>query len=175
MAIEGDAELQESVCSSLAEMVDCAQDKAKSFSEPIVMMFLEVCGSCRGKCLLALLDMISLLVCVCSDQFQNEEAIGMIMNPLIGKWNEIPENDKILAPLLRSLLEITKAVKIWMEPYIHIIIQRCLKIILGVYDCLINDENKQEYDVEFAVQSLLLLTETFKSWSDGKSFSHQFL
>lgn len=168
---ESDHELQDASCTAITEMVDCAGESIGCCLETILETHKEVCPVYQGNCLLALLDMIGLLVKACSSAMQDDLAIEMVIIPLTNKWNEIPDNDKIIGPLFKCFEYITEVIGSKIDPYANIIVERCLRIIVKVIECIVHDDGKHEYDIEFAIKSFELLTAIFKKWSDGKNGS----
>lgn len=51
------------------------------------------------------------------------------MNPLIAKWNSLPDNNLNLLPLLECLTSIAMALGPSFQPYAFPIFHRCLKLI----------------------------------------------
>lgn len=164
---EKNTDLQDSACTAVSELIECAGDNISSGISIILETHKEVCPHYYGNSLLALLDMLGLLVKTCDTCMQDNEAIEMLITPLTNKWNEINDNDKIIGPLFKCFEYITDVIGNKIDPYANTIVERCLRIIASIVESIIHEDNKNEYDIEFAIKAFELLTAIIKKWSDN--------
>ncbi|CAI2383216.1 unnamed protein product [Moneuplotes crassus] len=168
---DSDPELCESACCSLSDILEYAGEKLAPSIGIIAMTYSQICSTYSGRCLMALLDVVGLFVEIFAEQLRDPQAMELIITPLITKLNELSENDKILIPVLKCVKEVVKVFGNMLDTAFVDIIQKCLKIISQVTNCLTIEGNTQEYDVNFAIEAFPLLTEVFKNWENISSIA----
>lgn len=130
------------------------------------MTYNEICSSYSGKCLHALLDVVGLFVEIFSADLQEEKIIEVVSTPLVQKYVEISENDKMIIPIVKCIKEVMKVFGPAMANFFPLIFEKSLKIVADVLDCLEHQGVTQEY---YAIEALHLLTDVFKNWQRGKA------
>ena len=88
------------------------------------MTYSQICHSYNGKCLMALLDVVGLLVDVCSDQLTDPKAVEIISTPLLNKLTALDYNDKMIFPVLKCMIEVVKALGRLLSPVTNVITQK---------------------------------------------------
>lgn len=170
-----EAEIQEASWTAAAELVECFEqdDEDKlSLVEPIVGTFQEVLPYYQGAWLMTLLDLGSLVAKRFRKQIYGDNAVEIILKPILEKWSEIGDNDKIWWVIMQSLKDVIEVLKDKANFYITGILEKSLKIINAVWKWIDNDDGKQDFEVEFANRAFLLLTEWLKHWSNSKFYSN---
>jgi len=160
-------EVQEASWSAAIELVACLDYEKSEWIQPVIQAYQNVIGYYKGNSLVTLLEMISLLAKTFKDDMYNDNAVEAVVTPLVSRWNEIVDNDKVNNLILRALIDIIGSVRDKINWQLSYIFGRCLRIVNSVHDSVTNEDNTQDFDVEFAVNSFALLTQLLKYWNEG--------
>lgn len=76
-----------------------------------------------------LYDAIGTLADGVGGELQSPDHTNVIMPPLITKWQQIPDWDRDLFPLLECLTSIAQALGPFFSPFAEPVVQRCLNLI----------------------------------------------
>jgi len=77
----------------------------------VIQAYQNVIGYYKGNSLVTLLEMISLLAKTFKDDMYNDNAVEAVVTPLVSRWNEIVDNDKVNNLILRALIDIIGSVR----------------------------------------------------------------
>ena len=76
-----------------------------------------------------LYDAIGTLADSVGPHLNKPEYIGMLMPPLIAKWNQLEDQDKDLFPLLECLSSVATAFQSGFLPYAEPVYNRCVSLV----------------------------------------------
>mmetsp|Transcript_9429 Transcript_9429/g.21924 ORF Transcript_9429/g.21924 Transcript_9429/m.21924 type:complete len:365 (-) Transcript_9429:531-1625(-) len=83
----------------------------------------------QAKNLLILYDAIGTLADAVGTALCKPEFVQVLMPPLIGKWNELSDDDRALFPLLECLTSIAQALGMGFRDFAEPVFARCLRLI----------------------------------------------
>ncbi len=100
MVMDKNKRVQESACSALAVFEEEAREALTPYLEPILKTLVSAFAIYQSKNLLILYDAIATLADSVQDGINQPQLLSLLMAPLIEKWNQIPDQDTGLFPLL---------------------------------------------------------------------------
>lgn len=119
--------VQESACSSVAQFIDSAD---QSLIQPISSQLIEMFRNCfvlyKKKNMVILYDAVQTLV----ERVELEPAqISALLEPLVHKWEILPDDDKELWPLMECLSSVAASMGEGFAPFAVQVYQRSVRIL----------------------------------------------
>jgi len=127
--LDRNKKVQEAACSAFATLEEEAQSELVPYLGPILQNLMFAFQKYQAKNLLILYDAIGTLADAVSHELGRPEYVAVLMPPLIKKWNELPDNDKNLFPLLECLTSVAQALSLNFREFAEPVYQRCIKLI----------------------------------------------
>ncbi|GBG76318.1 hypothetical protein CBR_g22065 [Chara braunii] len=157
--LDGNKWVQEAACSAFATLEEDASDHLAPRLEQILRHLMFAFDKYQRKNLRILYDAIGTLADAVQGELNEPQYLEILMPPLIAKWQQLPDSDKDLFPLLECLTSIAQALGQGFAQYAEPVFQRCVNLI-RVHLLAKTDEARAgiKYDKEFIVCSLDLLS-----------------
>jgi len=161
--LDNNKRVQEAACSAFATLEEETRENLVPYLDGILGNLMFAFKKYQAKNLLILYDAIATLADSVGAVLNNPTYISILMPPLIQKWNEIPNNDHNLCPLLECLTSIAIAIGPGFAPFAEHIFFRSLKL---VETALIAQQQQQQQihqnrdipEKEFVVYALDLVS-----------------
>lgn len=158
--VDTNKKVQEAACSAFATLEEEAQSDLVPFLNPILRCLMTAYEKYQAKNLLILYDALGTLADSVGSELNNNEFIGILMPPLILRWNSLADEDRNLLPLLECLTSIASALGTGFQNFALPVYQRCVKI---VQQTLVSEamarQNQGDYpDKEFMICALDLIS-----------------
>ncbi|CEG70444.1 hypothetical protein RMATCC62417_06342 [Rhizopus microsporus] len=154
--------VQESACTAFTILEENASNRLRPYIYSILTHTNKAFTLYRRKNRLILYDALGTLADSVGHALNNPTYIGLLMPPLITKWNELADNDTDLFPLLECLSNITAALGSGFKPFVEPVLSRCVQLISST---LQQQAYADEYpdkisppNVEFLIAALDLLS-----------------
>jgi len=150
--------VQEAACSSLATLEEEAQLALAPYLEPILNSLLFAFSKYQAKNLLILYDAIGTLADAVGGELAQPQYVGVLMPPLVARWESLRDDDKGLFPLLECFTSIAQALSLAFQPYAAAVFARCLRLMQA---SLLADQQSGAIDPpdkEFVVCALDLIS-----------------
>ncbi|MCD7466207.1 Transportin-1 [Datura stramonium] len=156
----------ESCCSAFATLEEEAAEELAPCLEIILQHLMCAFGKYQRRNLRIVYDAIGTLADAVGGELNQPKYLEILMPPLIAKWQQLPNSDKDLFPLLECFTSIAQALGTGFAQFIAPLFQRCITIIqsqqlASLYLHFYGDFPFQaglQYDREFIVCSLDLLS-----------------
>ncbi|KAJ3148566.1 hypothetical protein HDU89_004663 [Geranomyces variabilis] len=158
--LDNNKRVQEAACSALATVEEDAADHLEPYLETIISTLATAFGQYQDKNLLILYDAVGTLADAVGPRLREDRYIQMLMNPLLFKWQHIPDMDRGIFPLFECMSSVASALGPQFAPYAAEVWQRCLRIIQITLQYYANPppQAHEEPDKDFVVVSLDLLS-----------------
>ncbi|KAG0742794.1 hypothetical protein G6F57_010403 [Rhizopus arrhizus] len=153
--------VQEAACSSLSLLEEEATMELVPYLLPILTTLSSAFEMYQHRNLLLLYDTVGTLADVVGEALNNQQFIDLIMPPLIRKWQEIPDDNTDLFPLLECLSSITTALGKGFKPFAEPVYRRCVMLVLKTLEecqAFAMDPSLDEPDKDFMIVALDLLS-----------------
>ncbi|KAI9202172.1 armadillo-type protein [Polychytrium aggregatum] len=161
MVLDKNKRVQESGCSAFATLEEEAGDYLIPHLDIILQTLTHAFQLYQKKNLLILYDAVGTLADSVGAALSNERYAGVIMQPLIAKWDTINDDDRDIFPLLECLSSVAVALGGSFGPFSPPVWQRCLNIIstnLHRLQLAAHDPSQIEVNKDFIIVSLDLLS-----------------
>eukprot|EP01103_Thecamoeba_quadrilineata_P003547 TRINITY_DN1330_c0_g1_i2.p1 TRINITY_DN1330_c0_g1~~TRINITY_DN1330_c0_g1_i2.p1 ORF type:complete len:642 (+),score=180.61 TRINITY_DN1330_c0_g1_i2:981-2906(+) len=127
--VDSNKRVQEAACSAFSTLEEAACD-ALSPHLPLILKTLSLAfQKYQTKNLIILYDVVGTLAESVGSGLQEGDNVETLLAPLIKKWNDLPDDDPTLSPLLECLTSVTIAVGPAFLPYAPPVIARCQRIL----------------------------------------------
>lgn len=164
--LDPNKKVQEAACSAFATLEEEAQYELVPFLTPILQTLVSAFSTYQAKNLLILYDAIATLADSVGSELNKPELVGILLPPLIARWNALTDSDRNLFPLLECLTSIATALEVGFQPYAQPVFERCVKLIeITVVQLAAfrnappeQQENMEAPDKEFIVCALDLIS-----------------
>lgn len=138
-ALDRNKKVQVAGCSAVATFTD----EARSMLTPYLGQILEQFAMCfrryQKKSLLFLYDAVSTLVKYCGAEIsENTAYMETLLTPLIGKWEQLTDDDNALWPLFECMSAVASYLGQSFAPYAQPVFERCARLL---HSCLVQDQN----------------------------------
>ena len=127
--LDTNKKVQEAACSAFATMEEEAQLELVPYLSTILRCLMTAYDKYQARNLLILYDAIGTLADSVGDELNNNELVGILMPPLIMRWNNLSDEDRNLLPLLECLTSIATALSTGFQPFAQGVYQRCVRLI----------------------------------------------
>lgn len=121
--------VQHSACSALSVL----EEELMAEVTPYIGNIAECMSKCflfyRERNLMVLYDAVSTLAETTGEGLNKPQYLELLLPPLIQKWNEIPDNDRQLLPLLECLSAVATAVGPSFGQFATPVFTRCVRLI----------------------------------------------
>ena len=158
--LDDNKRVQEAACSAFATIEEEACTDLVPFLHDIIHTLVCAFTKYQHKNLLILYDAIGTLAESVGPYLNIQEYIGMLMPPLIEKWNSLGDKDKDLFPLLECLSSLAIALQLGFLPYADPVFKRCVRLI----ECNLEQKESSVEDIvgttdkDFLIVALDLLS-----------------
>ncbi|CAI8013786.1 Transportin-1 [Geodia barretti] len=160
--LDSNKRVQEAACSAFATLEEEACTELVPYLAEILQVLMSAFSKYQAKNLLILYDAIGTLADSVGNHLNKAEFIQLLMPPLIGKWNELKDEDKDLFPLLECLSSVATALQSGFLPYCEPVFQRCVGLVAHTLHqtqvAIANPELCAPPDKEFMIVALDLLS-----------------
>lgn len=151
--------VQEAACSAFATLEEEAAEELAPRLEIILQHLMMAFGKYQRRNLRIVYDAIGTLADAVGFELNQPVYLDILMPPLIAKWQQLPNSDKDLFPLLECFTSIAQALGAGFTQFAQPVFQRCINIIqtqqLAKVDSVAAGA---QYDKEFVVCCLDLLS-----------------
>ncbi|XP_054718552.1 transportin-1-like isoform X2 [Uloborus diversus] len=160
--LDANKRVQEAACSAFATLEEEACTELVPYLAFILETLVFAFSKYQHKNLLILYDAIGTLADSVGHHLNKQEYIGMLMPPLIEKWNYLKDDDKDLFPLLECLSSVATALQSGFLPYCEPVFRRCLSLVEQTLNqTMANVSNPEQFeapDKDFMIVALDLLS-----------------
>ena len=105
MVLDKNKRVQEAGCGAFASMEEVARSDLHPYLEHILRVYTQAFQLYQKKNLLILYDAVGTLAESVGEALNQPTLIDILMPPLIARWNELPDEDAGLFPLLEVFLK----------------------------------------------------------------------
>lgn len=98
--LDNNKRVQEAGCSAFATLEEEAGSRLQPFLEPIIRNLVFAFSKYQQKNLLILYDAIGTLADSVGEGLNDAGLVGLLMPPMIEKWNALGDDDEAIIPLL---------------------------------------------------------------------------
>jgi transportin-1 len=163
--------VQEAACSAFATFEEEAANELIPYLPNILMTLVEAFNRYQAKNLLILYDAIGTLADSVRAKLGEPPYAEMLMKPLLGKCQQIRDDDRELFPLLECISSIANALGPMFIPYAEPVFLRCISLINNTLQQVVleqsnlsanphlNGTSGNETDKDFLVVALDLISE----------------
>ncbi|CAK9221083.1 unnamed protein product [Sphagnum troendelagicum] len=157
--LDSNKRVQEAACSAFATLEEEAAEELAPRLELILQHLMYAFGKYQRRNLRILYDAIGTLADAVGNELNNTKYLEILMPPLIAKWQQLPDSDKDLFPLLECFTSIAQALGPGFTQYAEPVFVRCINLI-RTHEVAKADPGRAgvTYDKEFIVCSLDLLS-----------------
>ncbi|KAL5788948.1 hypothetical protein ACOSP7_005897 [Xanthoceras sorbifolium] len=160
--------VQEAACSAFATLEEEAAEELAPRLEIILQHLMCAFGKYQRRNLRIVYDAIGTLADAVGDALNQPACLEILMPPLIAKWQQLPNSDKDLFPLLECFTSIAQALGSGFAQFAQPVFQRCIDIIQNQQLAKVNPVSAGvQYDKEFIVCSLDLLSGLVEGLGSG--------
>lgn len=157
--LDDNKRVQEAACSAFATLEEEAAEELAPCLEIILQHLMCAFGKYQRRNLRIVYDAIGTLADAVGGELNQPKYLEILMPPLIGKWQQLPNSDKDLFPLLECFTSIAQALGAGFAQFAQPVFQRCITIIQSQQLAKIDPVSAGlQYDREFIVCSLDLLS-----------------
>ncbi|OVA15964.1 HEAT [Macleaya cordata] len=151
--------VQEAACSAFATLEEEAAEELAPRLEIILQHLLCAFGKYQKRNLRIVYDAIGTLADAVGGELNQPQYLDILMPPLIAKWQQLPNSDKDLFPLLECFTSIAQALGPGFYQFAEPVFQRCINLIRTQQLAKVDPSSAGvQYDKEFIVCSLDLLS-----------------
>ncbi|KAI3914033.1 hypothetical protein MKW98_010845 [Papaver atlanticum] len=151
--------VQEAACSAFATLEEEAAEALVPRLEIILQHLLCAFGKYQKRNLRIVYDAIGTLADAVGGELNQLQYLNILMPPLIAKWEQLPNSDKDLFPLLECFTSIAQALGPGFYQFAEPVFKRCLNLIQTQLLAKVDPSSAGvQYDREFIVCSLDLLS-----------------
>ncbi|KAG8926580.1 hypothetical protein FRC01_008665 [Tulasnella sp. 417] len=161
MVLDTNKRVQEAGCSAFATLEEDAGSRLAPYLEPILRNLMYAFEKYQQKNLLILYDALGTLADAVGNELENPMFVGILMPPLIKRWETLADDDDDLIPLLECLSSITMATGHGFGPYAEPVFNRCVQIVhhsLLAWEEYHRNPELDEPDRPFLIVSLDLMS-----------------
>lgn len=157
--LDSNKRVQEAACSAFATLEEEAAEDLAPRLEPILQHLMYAFGIYQRRNLRILYDAIGTLADAVGSELNDPKYLEILMHPLISKWQQLPDTDRDLFPLLECFTSIAQALGPGFTQYAEPVFLRCINLI-RTHQVAKTDPQRAgvNYDKEFIVCSLDLLS-----------------
>ncbi|OAE34574.1 hypothetical protein AXG93_1487s1200 [Marchantia polymorpha subsp. ruderalis] len=157
--LDSNKRVQEAACSAFATLEEEAAEELAPRLELILQHLMFAFGKYQRRNLRILYDAIGTLADAVGSELNEVKYLEILMPPLINKWQQLPDSDKDLFPLLECFTSIAQALGSGFSLYAEPVFVRCINLI-RTQEVAKADPGRAgvAYDKEFIVCSLDLLS-----------------
>ncbi|CAN4107326.1 unnamed protein product [Withania somnifera] len=157
--LDDNKRVQEAACSAFATLEEEAAEELAPCLEIILQHLMCAFGKYQRRNLRIVYDAIGTLADAVGGELNQPKYLEILMPPLIGKWQQLPNSDKDLFPLLECFTSIAQALGAGFAQFAQPVFQRCVTIIQSQQLAKVDPTLAGlQYDREFIVCSLDLLS-----------------
>ncbi|KAJ8530306.1 hypothetical protein K7X08_037141 [Anisodus acutangulus] len=157
--LDDNKRVQEAACSAFATLEEEAAEELAPCLEIILQHLMCAFGKYQRRNLRIVYDAIGTLADAVGGELNQPKYLEILMPPLIGKWQQLPNSDKDLFPLLECFTSIAEALGTGFAQFAQPVFQRCITIIQSQQLAKVDPVSAGlQYDREFIVCSLDLLS-----------------
>nr|XP_016457808.1 PREDICTED: transportin-1-like [Nicotiana tabacum] len=157
--LDDNKRVQEAACSAFATLEEEAAEELAPCLEIILQHLMCAFGKYQRRNLRIVYDAIGTLADAVGGELNQPRYLEILMPPLIEKWQQIPNSDKDLFPLLECFTSIAQALGTGFASFAQPVFQRCITIIQSQQLAKVDPASAGlQYDREFIVCSLDLLS-----------------
>lgn len=157
--LDDNKRVQEAACSAFATLEEEAAEELAPCLEIILQHLMCAFGKYQRRNLRIVYDAIGTLADAVGGELNQPKYLEILMPPLIGKWEQLPNSDKDLFPLLECFTSIAQALGTGFAQFAQPVFQRCITIIQSQLLAKVDPVSAGlQYDREFIVCSLDLLS-----------------
>ncbi|KAJ4715946.1 transportin 1 [Melia azedarach] len=151
--------VQEAACSAFATLEEEAAEELAPRLEIILQHLMLAFGKYQRRNLRIVYDAIGTLADAVGGELNQPVFLEILMPPLIAKWQQLPNSDKDLFPLLECFTSIAQALGTGFTQFAQPVFQRCINIIQTQQLAKVDPAAAGvQYDKEFIVCCLDLLS-----------------
>ncbi|GAV77247.1 HEAT domain-containing protein/IBN_N domain-containing protein/HEAT_EZ domain-containing protein [Cephalotus follicularis] len=157
--LDNNKRVQEAACSAFATLEEEAAEELAPRLELILQHLMCAFGKYQRRNLRIVYDAIGTLADAVGTELNKPSYLQILMPPLIAKWQQLPNSDKDLFPLLECFTSIAQALGTGFSHFAEPVFQRCTRIIQTQLLAKADPSAAGvQYDKEFIVCSLDLLS-----------------
>ncbi|XP_051114674.1 transportin-1 isoform X2 [Andrographis paniculata] len=157
--LDDNKRVQEAACSAFATLEEEAGEDLGPRLEIILQHLMCAFGKYQRRNLRIVYDAIGTLADAVRGELNEPKCLGILMPPLIAKWQQLSDSDKDLFPLLECLTSVAQALGTGFSQFAPPVFQRCINIIQTQQIAKVDPAAAGvQYDREFVVCSLDLLS-----------------
>jgi transportin-1 len=127
--LDNNKKVQEAACSAFASVEEEAGAELIPYIGPVLQNLMFAFTKYQAKNLLILYDAIGMLADAVGSALCKPEFVQMLMPPLIGRWNQLSDDDRALFPLLECLTSVAQALGVGFGEFAQPVFARCLVLI----------------------------------------------
>ncbi|KAJ8572148.1 hypothetical protein K7X08_008659 [Anisodus acutangulus] len=166
--LDDNKRVQEAACSAFATLEEEAAEELAPCLEIILQHLMCAFGKYQRRNLRIVYDAIGTLADAVGGELNQPKYLEILMPPLIGKWQLLPNSDKDLFPLLECFTSIAQALGTGFAQFAQPVFQRCITIIQSQLLAKVDPVSAGlQYDREFIVCSLDLLSGLVEGLGSG--------
>ncbi|XP_077241420.1 transportin-1-like [Tasmannia lanceolata] len=160
--------VQEAACSAFATLEEEAAEELAPRLEIILQHLLCAFSKYQRRNLRIVYDAIGTLADAVGGELNQPKYLGILMPPLISKWQQLSNSDKDLFPLLECFTSIAQALGPGFSQFAEPVFQRCINLIRTQQLAKVDPVAAGvQYDKEFIVCSLDLLSGLVEGLGSG--------
>ncbi|KAH7836287.1 hypothetical protein Vadar_034333 [Vaccinium darrowii] len=157
--LDDNKRVQEAACSAFATLEEEAAEELAPRLQIILQHLMCAFGKYQRRNLRIVYDAIGTLADAVGRELNQPTYLDILMPPLIAKWQQLPNSDKDLFPLLECFTSIAQALGTGFLQFAQPVFQRCINIIQSQQLAKVDPVSAGvQYDKEFIVCSLDLLS-----------------
>ncbi|KAI8092910.1 armadillo-type protein [Halteromyces radiatus] len=159
--LDNNKRVQEAACSSFSLLEEEATTDMIPYLQPILATLSTAFEKYQRHNVLLLYDTLGTLADAVGEALGAPQYIDMVMKPLITKWQETPDDNTDLFPLLECLSSVTTALGKNFKPFAEPIYVRCVNLVCKTLEeCQLAAHNPamEEPDKDFMIVALDLLS-----------------
>ena len=153
--LDHNKKVQEAACSAFATLEEDAGNLLVPYIGPILQNLIFAFSKYQQKNLLILYDAIGTLADAVGGALNTPEHVGVLLPPLVERWNGITDDDKSLFPLLECFTSIAQALGPGFTTFAQPVFTRCVALIDST---LRHEQQNVDVDKEFIVCSLDMIS-----------------
>ncbi|KAI8533210.1 hypothetical protein RHMOL_Rhmol11G0279500 [Rhododendron molle] len=166
--LDDNKRVQEAACSAFATLEEEAAEELAPRLEIILQHLMCAFGKYQRRNLRIVYDAIGTLADAVGRELNQPTYLDILMPPLITKWQQLPNSDKDLFPLLECFTSIAQALGTGFLQFAQPVFQRCINIIQSQQLAKVDPVSAGvQYDKEFVVCSLDLLSGLVEGLGSG--------
>ncbi|CAL5328886.1 unnamed protein product [Camellia sinensis] len=127
--LDNNKRVQEAACSAFATLEEEAAEELAPRLEVILQHLMCAFGKYQRRNLRIVYDAIGTLADAVGGELNQPTYLDIMMPPLIAKWQQLPNSDKDLFPLLECFTSIAQALGTGFSQFAQPVFQRCINII----------------------------------------------